>query len=225
MPHAGRGASSHKAGRRLTAILFATLIATGCDPPPADPPPAAVSITNQAAVFLSPLSKAEQSNVAADPPVSKSWHVKVDAAETFPTAAFDRVPDTVERLRWDSPADAVLIDRIADHSWAAVNLPDLVAEDAVARLLANDAVRSVRLGVSDGRAFKVPDDPPPLTHLHLIGFTLDAAAVERIGAVRELQSLYIDGGRLDEDAFAAMLETRPDLHVHVDSLHPDGSQD
>lgn len=66
---------------------------------------------------------------------------------------------------------------------------------------------------------------PALAHLHVIDAKLTDASLETIAAMPRIESFYVDGGEFSEDAWRKFLAARPDVHVHVDSLHlPDDPQ-
>ncbi|HEV7281645.1 MAG TPA: hypothetical protein VGN57_15695 [Pirellulaceae bacterium] len=66
---------------------------------------------------------------------------------------------------------------------------------------------------------------PALAHLHVIDAKLSDASLETIAAMERLESFYVDGGDFSPEGWRKFLDARPDVHVHVDSLHlPDDPQ-
>ncbi len=65
---------------------------------------------------------------------------------------------------------------------------------------------------------------PELQSLHLIGPSLTDDGLQQLIAAKKLSSFYIDDCPFSEAAWAKLKKARPDLHVHVDQVHPDRNQ-
>jgi hypothetical protein len=69
---------------------------------------------------------------------------------------------------------------------------------------------------------------PALKYLHLIGCPITAAGLEHLQGMTQLQSFYLDGSDIPDEAIYALLEELPSLHFHRDQLHlpndPQGHQ-
>lgn len=62
---------------------------------------------------------------------------------------------------------------------------------------------------------------PELQSLHLIGPSLTDEGLQQLISAKKLSSFYIDDCPFSEAAWAKLKKARPDLHVHVDQVHPD----
>jgi hypothetical protein len=60
-----------------------------------------------------------------------------------------------------------------------------------------------------------------LRWLHLIDIPLTDAALQPIGELRNLESLYLDGARISDAAYDEFFRAHPNLHVHIDQHHHD----
>jgi hypothetical protein len=62
---------------------------------------------------------------------------------------------------------------------------------------------------------------PQLKRVHLIDVPITEAALETFAQMPQLESLYIDGVELSDDALSALFTAQPKLHVHLGQRHHD----
>lgn len=60
-----------------------------------------------------------------------------------------------------------------------------------------------------------------LRALHLIRLDVSDQIVPSICAIKPLETFYVDGSKMTDDGYSKLIETRPDLHLHVDQVHLD----
>ena len=65
---------------------------------------------------------------------------------------------------------------------------------------------------------------PDLRFLHLINVNVTDSSIEFFVKLEKLESLYVDGGAITNDGFSRLVSERPDLHIHVDQKHLDGTE-
>ena len=220
----------------LVRCVVTLLLAAGCDSREPLVGRSAPRSPSDPRTFERPLTGDETRQLAADPGVANRWYVTSAAADGFPIDAISRAPLTL--LRYDGPADDRVLAAIAGSATLQhINLTDYRGGAmGLKRLLEMPSLTGLRLVVASGDPpFQVPEDSSEvkshapsdvsrgahLKSLHLIGWTVDAEAVAVIERMTKLQSLYIDGGVLNAEALQSLLERRPRLHCHVDSLHLD----
>ena len=131
------------------------------------------------------------------------------------------------RLRWvrlESGGGRRLLDALGKQDRIVrLNLPaaDLTTEHAAA-LADLPQLESLRLGQVELTADTLLR-LTTLKHLHLLDTTLSDDAVAAIAGLDRLESFYLDRVVVSDAALRSLVRTRPDLHLHIDQLHPDGS--
>lgn len=105
-----------------------------------------------------------------------------------------------------------------------LNLPQAQFGDAglaeLARLARLEQLRFGSRHVTDAGIAQLPGYPA-LKRVHLIDVPITAAALKTFAAMPQLESLYLDGAQLSDEAFAQLFAARPKLHVHLGQLHHD----
>lgn len=107
---------------------------------------------------------------------------------------------------------------------AILNLPHTQLTSAGLEALAKlPKLEQLRLGGQqiDDAAVASIARLPHLKSLHLIGPSLTGAALESLAAAPRLASLYLDDCPLDDTAWQALFDAKPNIHVHVDQQHHD----
>lgn len=144
-------------------------------------------------------------------------------------AALERLP-SLEKLHLHdlavSDAGAKTLSRI--ESLRNLNLDAATLGDAGLASLATlpklELLRVRSANVTDAGIAALAKSPA-LAHLHVLDAKLTDASLETIAAMPRIESFYVDGSDFSADAWRKFLAARPDVHVHVDSLHlPDDPQ-
>ena len=128
------------------------------------------------------------------------------------------------RLRGVAVDDSVVDHLLAARGLAFLNLPHARLSDAaVARLAALSELELLRLG-----GLEMTDDGlaeirkfPSLRFLHLIGAPVTDQGLKHLHGWAQLESLYLDGAKVTDAGMGALLQTCPNLHVHIDQRHHD----
>lgn len=60
-----------------------------------------------------------------------------------------------------------------------------------------------------------------LTAVHLIDIPVHDEDLLELEKLPQLQSLYIDGGKISDPGWSQLFKARPDLHIHVNNRHHD----
>lgn len=60
---------------------------------------------------------------------------------------------------------------------------------------------------------------PSLRYLHIISCPITADGLKHMYGMTELQSFYLDGSDIEDEAVYELLESLPSLHFHRDQLH------
>lgn len=105
-----------------------------------------------------------------------------------------------------------------------VNLPRANGGDeSLGRLAGLSNLELLRIGGRRirGRGLKAWESHGQLRFLHLIDTSIDDAALDSVARMQTLESFYLDGGDVSEQALDKLFAARPDLHVHLDQQHHD----
>lgn len=128
------------------------------------------------------------------------------------------------RLR-ESPITDQGLQQIAQCSSIQIlNLPQCDASAAgIAELAELPDLRNIRiggskLGASTAKSLSLIKS---LRSVHLIGVPVDDQGLRQIVSLPKLQSLYLDDCAVSPSGWDWLLETYPDLHLHVNQRHLD----
>lgn len=106
-----------------------------------------------------------------------------------------------------------------------LNLPRANCTAAGIRALGGVAtLRSLRIGsphLSGVAACVAIGELDGLVSLHLIDVPIGDEGLDVLAKMPGLRTLYLDGAGVSDEAWARYVETRPDVHVHVDQAHHD----
>ena len=62
---------------------------------------------------------------------------------------------------------------------------------------------------------------PKLRLLQLINVAISDTGIAHLHSMKQLESFYLDGGTVSDDAIVDLIEAIPGLHVHIDQHHHD----
>lgn len=164
---------------------------------------------------------AEVQHGSADAIVIKSSHVTVEQIEQLNSAG------GLKQLRLDRTAvsdkAATVIAGIS--SLEIVNLPSSqLSDEGLIEIAQLPNLELLRIGsphVSD-RSIEAISKSKSIRYLHLIDTPISDAAVNLIAQMEQLESFYADGTPLSDQAISQLVKQKPDLHVHINDLHPAG---
>ena len=212
-----------KASLAASLLCFTLVVLAGCEKPPSGVP------------AVPPPAVGTDEWIATEPAGADEWAKRLSTPDRWSHIELPAVTGPVDwsllasqtSLRWfrlNEGGGGELIDALAEAGAVEIlNLPraDLTPYEAAA-LGRLSSLRQLRLGnvAIDAATLQ---QLPTLRHLHLLDTTLTPEAVMAIGQLPRLESLYLDRVVTDRDVLSAMLEGRPDLHLHIDQLHLDGS--
>jgi hypothetical protein len=175
-----------------------------------------------------PVSAEDLSRISELPNL-KSLTIGAFAGSEADFAALERFP-SLETLHLHdlavSDAGAETLSRVA--TLRNLNLDAATLGDAglasLAKLPKLELLRIRSANVTDAGIAALAKSPA-LAHVHVIDAKLTDASLETVASMRRLESFYVDGSEFSAGAWRKFLAARPDVHVHVDSLHlPDDPQ-
>lgn len=106
-----------------------------------------------------------------------------------------------------------------------LNIPRANCTAAGIRSLSSlSTLRSLRIGsprLSGVEACAALGRLTGLASLHLIDVPIGDAGLDALATMPALQTLYLDGAGVSDEAWARYVETHPDVHLHVDQAHHD----
>lgn len=130
----------------------------------------------------------------------------------------------LEQLKlWKSPLGDAGIEALAGlTNLRLFNVPDAQFTDQALNLLAQlPQLELLRIGspnITDAGIDSL-QAMPNLRFLHLINIPITDAALIKIARLKQLESLYLDHTQVSDDGIEQLLQSRPDLHFHINQLH------
>ncbi len=136
------------------------------------------------------------------------------------------LPDIERLVLRESPlSDAGLQEITRCRQLTHLNVPQAACTAAGLRLLrAVPKLRSLRLGGPNLAGREVGEavaELAALESLHLIDVVIGDEGLDAIAALPGLQTLYLDGAGVSDEAWSRYFQRHPDVHVHVDQAHHD----
>lgn len=130
------------------------------------------------------------------------------------------------RLRHSPIGDAGVQHLASLAALRIVNLPHAeFGDDGLAVLPQLPKLELLRFSsprVTDaGLAQLAEANPPNLKFLHLIDVPITDAGLAHLERIDSLQSLYLDGASVSDEAVGRLLKAKPHLHLHLDQQHHD----
>ena len=218
----------------MTRLLLAVLLAMtciGCNAEREQPAPIAdkqpsVSISRSdrtVLVFEEPVTPdawialkdqlplVERLEFLADDQPALDWSLLDDAQE-------------LERFRCDGVVGVDLAQALSSHPGLRIlNVQETSWDDATAEFVGDlSELTLLRIGgaeLTDDSIERFASSLTKLAHLHLIGVGMTDRSLPAIAANETIESLYLDGVDVSEDALSTLIKERPDIHLHINQLH------
>lgn len=192
-----------------------------------------------------PVPKQQAATVATDAPTAlifkepvtpsewRSYHGRFEAVERLEFLADEQqaldwsLLENVEKLtrfRFDGAADPELAAALSvHHELTLLNVSQSGWNDASAAFIADlTNLTLLRLGsphLTDASVTAFAKRLTKLRHLHLIGVDISVDSMNAIRDNESIESLYLDGVTVSDEALSELITARPDIHLHIDQLH------
>jgi len=224
-------------------LLVSLLLIPACQEPPDDPPPSTVATLPSEPTLAEQLErvKAGESTeiILESTPVTAEEFRQLEGIagqltrldlDTV-TLNSDNLPllasfSQLDRLKLGAPVEDVAMAQIGQlQSLRILNLPQGQFTNTGLKQLAGlpnlELLRISSPHVTNS-GLSVVKNLPALRFLHLIDLPITDEGLKHLHAVKTLESFYLDGGKTTDDGLRALMQARPDLHLHKDQLHLPG---